>query len=81
MPTVLRVDGYRLFFYSDERNEPPHVHVVRAGRTAKLWLQPVELARSSGYTMTELTRVWNIVVEHRSLLQEQWDEFHGTGEE
>lgn len=81
MPTILRIDGYRFFFYSDEQNEPAHVHVARAGCTAKFWLAPIELARSSGYTMSDINRIWRMVVEHRSLLQEQWDEFHGTGEE
>ena len=29
MPTVLRVRGFRFYFYSHEPNEPPHVHVDR----------------------------------------------------
>ena len=31
MPTILRKNGFRFFFYSNERNEPPHVHVVGRG--------------------------------------------------
>jgi len=27
MPTILFIQGWRLFFYSNERNEPVHVHV------------------------------------------------------
>jgi hypothetical protein len=27
MPTVLRIGNYRFHFYSDERQEPAHVHV------------------------------------------------------
>ena len=27
MPTVLRWEGYRAFFYSNEGSEPPHLHV------------------------------------------------------
>jgi hypothetical protein len=27
MPTVLRIDGYRFFFFSNEGNEPVHIHV------------------------------------------------------
>ncbi|WP_414707529.1 DUF4160 domain-containing protein [Rhodoferax sp. UBA5149] len=27
MPTVLRISGFRFHFYSDERMEPPHIHV------------------------------------------------------
>ncbi|PWJ22358.1 DUF4160 domain-containing protein [Jannaschia seohaensis] len=52
MPTVLREDGYRFFFYSNEGDplEPPHIHVMKAGAEAKFWLgPPAELARSSGF--------------------------------
>jgi Domain of unknown function (DUF4160) len=42
MPTVLRQDGFRFFFYSNEGDprEPPHVHVMRGGGEAKVWLRP-----------------------------------------
>jgi hypothetical protein len=30
VPTVIRIHGYRYFFYSNEGSEPPHVHVERA---------------------------------------------------
>jgi hypothetical protein len=33
MPTILRWGPYRTFFYSNERGEPPHIH-VRAGDPA-----------------------------------------------
>jgi hypothetical protein len=32
MPAVLREDGYRFFFVSLDRSEPPHVHVKRETR-------------------------------------------------
>ena len=38
MPTVLRAQGFRLYFWSCEPNEPPHVHVDRVGASAKVWL-------------------------------------------
>jgi hypothetical protein len=50
MPVVLRRDGFRFFFYSNEGNplEPPHVHVRRADAEAKFWLKPdVALARKN----------------------------------
>ncbi|MBI4007657.1 MAG: DUF4160 domain-containing protein, partial [Planctomycetes bacterium] len=46
MPTILRIKGYRFFFFSLEGREPPHIHVEHAGKYAKFWLEPVELARS-----------------------------------
>ena len=27
MPTILRLGSYRFYFFSDEGNEPPHIHV------------------------------------------------------
>jgi len=38
VPTIARIDGFRFYFYSHEPNEPPHVHVDRAGASAKVWL-------------------------------------------
>ena len=35
MPTVLLVEGYRFFFFSNEGQEPPHVHVRKGGGVAK----------------------------------------------
>jgi hypothetical protein len=35
MPTILREAGFRLFFYSNESNEPPHIHVEKADASAK----------------------------------------------
>ena len=37
MPTVLRVDGLRFYFYSQDRKEPTHIHVDRGGSSAKTW--------------------------------------------
>lgn len=44
MPKVLDVEGFRFFFFSDERQEPPHLHVEKGNGAAKLWLQPVRIA-------------------------------------
>jgi hypothetical protein len=53
MPTVLRIDGYRFFFYSLENGEPPHVHIEAGENVAKYWLYPVELAMSGGFRSRE----------------------------
>lgn len=44
MPEVLRIHGYRFFFFSREGTEPHHIHVEQAERYAKFWLTPVSLA-------------------------------------
>jgi hypothetical protein len=76
LPTILRVQGFRFFFYSREPGEPPHVHVAHAGRSAKYWLDPVELADSEGFRAHELNRVRDLVIEHRDALRRTWDEYH-----
>jgi hypothetical protein len=53
MPTVLRTGPYRLFFYSSDRDEPPHVHVEREDNVAKFWLDPVTLQSSGGFSRDE----------------------------
>ncbi len=49
MPTVLRIGGFRVYFYSHEPNEPPHVHVDREGASAKVWLDSAMLVSSAGF--------------------------------
>jgi len=49
VPTLLRIRGYRFFFFSMERREPPHIHVAHAGRYAEFWLDPVSIADVRGF--------------------------------
>ena len=64
MPTVMRIGPYRFHFYSREESEPPHVHVAREDREAKLWLRPVSLAANHGVKNAELSRLQRLVEEH-----------------
>ena len=78
MPTALRIGAYRLFFYSADGDEPPHIHVERDGRIAKFWLDPVRLARSGGFTSPEIARMNGIEREHADALMEAWHDFFGS---
>lgn len=75
MPTVLRIRGYRFFFYSLEGSEPPHIHVEQAERFAKFWLSPVLLVKSRGFRSNELTELHKIIGANRELLLEKWNEY------
>lgn len=77
MPTVLRADGYRLYFYSHEPNEPPHVHIDKGGATLKAWLDPVSLAKASGFRPKEINVILVLVADHRLTLLEAWHEYFG----
>lgn len=78
MPTALRIGPYRFFFYSNERAEPPHVHVQRERFLAKFWLNPVALAGSKRFASHELRVIQRYIEENRSKLLEAWNEHVGS---
>ena len=77
MPTVLRIGPYRFFFYSNEDNEPPHIHIRGSGSDAKFWLDPINLAYNYGHRGHELRRLEGLVLENKELLLEAWNEYAG----
>lgn len=77
MPTVLRWNGYRFYFFSNEGTEPPHIHIDKGGATAKFWLRPVALARNIGYGAKELRELESKVAEEAAQFEEAWRVYFG----
>lgn len=77
VPTVMRVRGYRFFFYSNEGSEPPHVHVEHSGMTAKFWLSPVRSGSRSRFSDEELLFLQRFVTQQRDRFEEAWREHFG----
>ena len=75
MPTVLRVGPYRCFFYAGDGEEPPHIHVERDNSDAKIWLEPVRLERSGGFSAKELRQIEKIVTDYHEQLMDSWNDF------
>jgi uncharacterized protein DUF4160 len=75
MPTVLRVGRFRFFFFSNEGQEPAHIHVKAGAEEAKFWLDPVQLVANYGFNGRELKKIQRIVEQHRDELLEAWDEY------
>jgi hypothetical protein len=80
MPTVLRAGPYRLYFYSNENNEPPHVHVDRDALSVKFWLSPVNLARNLGFNARELRQIEELISKNEAKLLEAWNDHFGFGD-
>ena len=74
MPTVLRIGPYRFFFYSNERNEPPHIHVQHDRALAKYWLSPIALARAKYFSARELNEIRRHIEDNAAIIQEAWNE-------
>ena len=75
MPTLLRIGGYRFFFYSADREEPPHVHIERERQSAKFWLDPARLASSGGLSRKEIDELYRLVVANRERFLRSWHDF------
>ena len=71
-PTVLRVRGYRFFFFSREETRP-HVHVQHATGEAKFWLEPtIEVARNFGLTPQRLAAALRLARGHANEIRRAW---------
>ncbi len=75
MPTVLRLSGFRFFFYSNEGFEPAHIHVEKGDCEAKFWLEPVELVYSIGFSAKEINQLRKITLEYQQLFNKAWHEY------
>jgi len=75
MPTLLRINGFRFFFYSNENNEPAHVHVEKGSGIGKIWLEPsVAVSYFRGFSSSEQNSIMDVIDEHSSNFKKKWYE-------
>jgi hypothetical protein len=76
MPTVLRIRGWRVFFYSDEGDEPVHVHARKGDAECKFWLleDEYEIREDWSESLTPRLRreIRRIIFDHFDLILEEW---------
>jgi len=75
MPTILRLLGFRFFFYSNEGNEPPHVHVEKGDGQGKYWLDPVQEEYMHNFKASEKRKVKQIIEENQEQFKNDWNEY------
>jgi hypothetical protein len=73
MPVVLRVRGYKFWFYEADLDEPPHVHVGKDGDMAKFWLNPIKVARAGRFRQVDLVEIERIIGENQAFLISAWE--------
>ena len=78
MPEVFRKFGFVFFFYSNEGQEPIHIHVRKAGGFAKFWIDPVELDFAQGMKIPDIAQAEELILTHREKILEKWHEIHGS---
>ena len=84
MPTVLRVDGFRVLILLPPREHgPPHVHVVKNDGVAVVRLEDAskgishKVVRVERMRLADLRAAERIVAAHTVELLGRWRELHG----
>ncbi len=76
MPTVLNEQGFRFFFWSNENDEPTHIHVAKGGAEGKIWLEPVvKVAYMHGFTSKEKKIINSIAASNLLTFKQKWNEY------
>lgn len=73
MPTLLKINGFKFFFYSNE-HEPKHIHAMKGEAFAKINLANLEVEFSS-FKGGDLSFVLDIVKAHKIDFERKWDEY------
>jgi len=74
MPTVLRTEGFRFFFFSDE-HLPEHIHIEKGDGYARIELATLKITDSYNLNAKELKKLIKIVEKNYIELQRSWNEY------
>ena len=79
MPSLFTVGGYRIFFWSNENNEPIHVHISKgkpSPNATKVWLtskgQCIVANNDSRIAANELNNLLEVISAQFFLICQEW---------
>ena len=75
MPTIFVKKGFRYHFYSNEGDEPAHVHVTGNGGEMKVWLKPIYVENVYRVSPKDQRVILTNIKENIAILLEKWNEF------
>ena len=78
MPTLLRINGFRVVIYTTD-HVPMHVHVISADGEAVIEIgRKACLIRAGGMKDKAIQEALVIVQDHAEMLAEAWEKIHGV---
>ena len=87
MPSLFTVSGYKIYFWSNENNEPIHVHVSKGQpvpNSTKIWLTRnggcVLADNKSRIPASELNKLMEFISAQFFMICAEWKKFFVTDE-
>ncbi len=74
MPTILRIEGFRFFFFSDE-HLPSHIHIEKGDGYARIELETIKITDSYNLNSKELKKLRTLVKKNSEILTKAWNEY------
>lgn len=75
MPTLFYMDGFRVYFFSNE-HEPIHVHVEKAEGVVKIELLPkARVTANKGMSAKNQKKALSLIEENKEAIIEYWKKF------
>ncbi len=75
MPNVFYWNGCRFYFYSNENDEPIHIHAEKAEASSKFWLEPdVVEVYSYGFSAKQRKDIRKFIQENSEQIKKVWNE-------
>lgn len=85
MPSLFEVSGYKVYFWSNENNEPIHVHIAKGKPTpngTKIWLTKtggcILVNNGSRISQKELNELMEFISAQFFLICAEWKRFFLT---
>lgn len=78
MPKIFDLIGYQIFFFSNEGNEPCHIHVGKSrSNSSKFWIVPeVKVAHNkSNIPPKDLRKILDWIDDNTDFILQKWHEF------
>lgn len=79
----MKVFGYKIYFWSNENNEPIHIHISKgtpSQNSTKVWITQaggcILANNKSQISQNDLNKLLDIVSKHYFLIIAKWKEFY-----
>lgn len=83
MPSIFEIIGYKIYFWSNENNEPIHIYISKGNPVAnstKVWITKnggcILANNNSRIPQNDLNKLLPIIAEHYFLIVSKWKEYY-----